>query len=161
RASELPGGLGETNNPDWKAVALDARTGAAVAPLGSVGYRWGEQGKWNLEAKDGQGREVELQLTLADTGAEIAPVDFPFCGGRATEPLGAPDHGEILTRTLPVRRLATADGAGVTVATVYDLMLANYGLDRGFGGGNVARSYDEDVPFTPAWAERITGVKRD
>ena len=49
----------------------------------------------------------------------------------------------------------------MAVATVHDLMLANYGLDRGFGGGNVASSYDEDVPFTPAWAENITGVKRD
>ena len=40
-------------------------------------------------------------------------------------------------------------------------MMANYGLDRGFGGDHIAKSYDDDVPFTPAWAERITGVKRD
>ena len=31
----------------------------------------------------------------------------------------------------------------------------------GFGGDNVATSYDEDVPYTPAWAEKITGVSRD
>ena len=161
RSSELPGALGETNNPEWKTVAFDERTGALVAPLGSLGYRWGEQGKWNLEAKDGQGDEVSLRLSLAGESSEIAAVDFPYFGGRATEHFVATDHGEILTRNLPVRRIALAGGGSVAVATVYDLMLANYGLDRGFGGGNVARSYDDDTPFTPAWAERITGVKRE
>ena len=46
------------------------------------------------------------------------------------------------------------------MATVFDLYCANYGLDRGFGGGDVARDYDEDGPFTPAWAEKVTGVPR-
>ena len=47
------------------------------------------------------------------------------------------------------------------VASVYDLFLANYGVDRGFGGENVARDFDDNVPYTPAWAEAITGVSRD
>ena len=47
------------------------------------------------------------------------------------------------------------------VASVFDLFVANYGLDRGFGGEHVAKSYDENVPYTPAWAEKITGVPRD
>ena len=161
RASELPGGLGEANNPEWKTVAIDDVTGAMVAPLGSVGYRWGETGKWNLEEKDGQGSDTRLRLTLAGPDAEIAAVDFPYFGGRATEHFVATDHGEILTRNVPVRTIATADGGTVKVATVHDLMIANYGIDRGLGGDNVASSYDDDVPFTPAWAERITGVKRD
>ncbi|MGB3866051.1 MAG: nitrate reductase subunit alpha [Xanthobacteraceae bacterium] len=161
RASDLDGALGETNNPEWKTVAIDEATDAPVAPLGSIGYRWGESAKWNLEEKDGQGQQRRLKLTLAGDGSEIVPVDFPYFGGRATEHFVATSHGEVLTRNLPVRTLATADGASVKVATVYDLMLANYGLDRGFGGDNVAASYDDDVPFTPAWAERVTGVPRD
>ncbi len=161
RASELPGGLGESNNPEWKTVAIDETTGAVVAPLGSVGYRWGETGKWNLEERDGQGRDTRLRLTLAAPDAEIAAVDFPYFGGRATEHFVATDHGEILTRNVPVRTIAAADGSSVKVATVHDLMMANYGIDRGLGGDNVASSYDDDVPFTPAWAERITGVKRE
>jgi nitrate reductase alpha subunit len=44
---------------------------------------------------------------------------------------------------------------------VFDLFVANYGIDRGLGGGNVASSYDDNVPYTPAWAEKITGVPRD
>jgi len=161
RASELPGGLGESNNPDWKTVAIDETTDDLVAPLGSIGYRWGESGRWNLEEKDGQGRDTRLRLTLADAEHEIAAVDFPYFGGRASEHFVSTGHGDILTRHVPVREIAAADGTRVKVATVYDLMMANYGLDRGFGGDFVARSYDEDVPFTPAWAEKITGVKRD
>jgi nitrate reductase alpha subunit len=46
------------------------------------------------------------------------------------------------------------------VATVYDLMLGNYGIDRGLGGDHVASSFDDDVPYTPAWQEAITGVPR-
>ncbi|KAG0754583.1 hypothetical protein G6F22_020924 [Rhizopus arrhizus] len=38
--------------------------------------------------------------------------------------------------------------------------MANYGLDRGLGGGNVAASFDDDVPYTPAWQEKHTGVPR-
>jgi len=160
RASEITRALGEKNNPQWKTVAIDEATDALVAPLGSAGYRWGEEGKWNLEEKDGKGRDVRLKLTLVGEGADIAAVDFPYFGGRASEHFVATEHSEILTRNIPVRTIKTADGA-VRVATVYDLLMANYGLDRGFGGANVASSYNEDVPFTPAWAERITGVKRD
>lgn len=161
RASELPGGLGEANNPDWKTVAIDETTGELTAPLGSIGYRWGESGRWNLEEKDGAGRDVRLKLTLADTDHTIAAVDFPYFGGRASEHFVSTSHGDILTRNVPVREIAIADGSRVKVATVYDLMMANYGLDRGFGGDHVARTYDADVPFTPAWAEKITGVKHD
>ena len=160
RSSELPGALGETNNTEWKTVAFDEISGALVAPLGSVGYRWGEQGRWNLESKDGQGADIDLRLSLAGDGSEYADVDFPYFGGRATEHFVATQHGEVLTRKLPVRRIALEGGGTVAVATVYDLMMANYGLDRGFGGGNVAKSYDDDTPFTPAWAEKVTGVKR-
>ena len=49
----------------------------------------------------------------------------------------------------------------VKAVTVYDLMLANYGLDRGLDDDQVAQSYDDDIPYTPAWQEKITGVKRD
>ncbi len=161
RTSELPDNLGQQNNPDWKTVAFDETTGGLVAPQGSVGYRWGEQGKWNLEEKDGEGNATHLLLSLRGPDAEIAAVDFPYFGGRATEHFVATEHGEILTRNLPVRRVRLADGTEARVATVHDLLMANYGLDRGFGGENVARSYDDDVPFTPAWAERVTGVKRE
>ncbi|QHM70982.1 Respiratory nitrate reductase 2 alpha chain [Mixta intestinalis] len=46
------------------------------------------------------------------------------------------------------------------VVTVYDLLLANYGLDRGLDDANCAQSYDEIKAYTPAWAEQISGVPR-
>ena len=39
----------------------------------------------------------------------------------------------MLLRNVPVRRVALADGEA-HVATVFDLLCANYGLDRGLGG---------------------------
>jgi len=160
RAADLKDALGETNNPDWKAVAVDELSGELVAPLGACGFRWGEQGKWNLEEKDGRGRAVRLLTTLADVHDAVAPVAFPYFGGLAPHDFVATDHERILMRDVPVREVALADGGRARVATVFDLYCANYGLDRGFGGGNVALSYDDDQPFTPAWAERITGVPR-
>ncbi len=160
RAADFEDGLGETGNPDWKTVAIDEITGEVVSPVGAVGYRWGEQGKWNLEEKDGKGRDTRLLLSLAGEGSEIASVAFPYFGGRASEYFVKTEHGEVLPRNLPVRRLTLKDGEA-QVATVFDLLCANYGVDRGFGGDHVASSYDDDVPGTPAWAENITGVKRD
>src|SRR3546814_9825320 len=54
---------------------------------------------------------------------------------------------DLLLRNLPVKALTLADGSTAHVTTVFDLFCANYGVDRGFGGENVAKSYDDDVPF--------------
>jgi nitrate reductase alpha subunit len=159
RASDVVDALGETNNPDWKTVAIDEASEALVVPHGSVGFRWGEQGKWNLEEKDGRGRDVRLRLSLATPGAEFADVAFPYFGNIAHEHFVSDAHPSILSRRLPVRRVKTKDGEKL-VATVYDLFLANYGVDRGFGGQHVGASHDDAAPYTPAWAEKITGVPR-
>ncbi len=77
----------------------------------------------------------------------------------ASRTSGGAEHDEVLVRNVPVRRIRLADGSEALVATVYDLQMANYSIDRGLGGDNVAASYeDADVPYTPAWQERITGV---
>ena len=160
RASDLADNLGQDNNPEWKTIAIDETSGELVSPQGSIGYRWGEQGKWNIEAKEGkEGRETKLQLSLI--GGDVAPVVFPhFAADETNEHWNFCEHDEILPRNIPVRDLQLADGSTVKVATVYDLTMANYGIDRGLGGGNVASSYDDDIPFTPAWQEKITGVPR-
>src|SRR5690606_719259 len=160
RAADLPNSLGETNNPDWKAVGIDEITGELVAPLGSSGFRWGEQGKWNLEERDGKGRDIRLRLSLADAHDGIVPVSFPYFGGSTAHDWVATTHERILKRNVPVREIERPGGRQVRGAAVFDLYCANYGLDRGFGGENVATSVDDDVPFTPAWAEKVTGVPR-
>ncbi|MFP1632259.1 nitrate reductase subunit alpha [Zhengella sp. ZM62] len=162
RASDFKGGLGETNNPEWKTVAIDGKTKKPVVPAGSVGFRWGEQGKWNLESKDGKGRDVELDMSfvLDSDHDEVASVAFPYFGNREHDHFQGTDHQSVLLRSVPARKLKLAEG-DTLVATVFDLFVANYGLDRGFNDATCATSYDDNVPYTPAWAEKITGVPRD
>ncbi len=160
RAADIEGALGETVNADWKPLAFDEVSGGLVAPLGTAGFRWGEQGKWNLAEKDGKDEDVRLRVTLAGDQDTIEAVAFPYFGSTAPHDFVATNHDEVLLRNVPVKRIALADGSSAPVATVFDLFCANYGVDRGFGGENVAASFDDDVPFTPAWAEKVTGVPR-
>jgi nitrate reductase alpha subunit len=161
RASDLVDNLGQENNPEWKTIALDSLSGELVAPLGSIGYRWGEEGKWNLEAREGQSqRDVELQLSLLGSHDEVAEVGFPYFGGIESEHFNSVALDEILLHKLPVKRLQLADGSEALVTSVYDLTLANYGLDRGLDDANCAASFDEIKAYTPAWAEKVTGVSR-
>ncbi len=157
RASDFDDSLGESNNSEWKTVAYDNETDRLVVPNGSIGFRWGEDGKWNLEERSGDNQDVNLRISLADSNDEIVSVAFPYFGGRAHEPFTSTSHPEILERNIPVKRLQTGDNQ-VVVATVFDLFCANYGLDRGFGGNNVASDFMQDIPYTPAWQEKITGV---
>jgi len=159
RASDLDGALGESNNPEWKTLAFDDRSHELVAPNGSVGFRWGEQGKWNLEERAG-GAETDLLLTLKSRDHELVEVAFPYFGNVEHDHFTGTNHDSILPRRIPATRIETTAGSTL-VATVYDLLLANYGVDRGFGGPNVAANYDDNTPYTPAWAETITGVSRD
>jgi len=162
RASDFARKLGQSNNPEWKTVAIDEATGDVVVPNGSIGFRWGEHGKWNLEEK-AAGEPVKLRMSqILDTDHDtVVGVEFPYFGGAATNGFEVCDHPDVLTRNVPVRKIKLANGKMAMVATVFDLFCANYSLDRGLGGSNVASSYDDDVPFTPAWAEKITGVRRD
>jgi nitrate reductase alpha subunit len=163
RAADFPDALGQRNSPDWKTVALDELSGNAVVPQGSIGHRWGKDieadlGKWNLEEKESrEGRDVRLALSLFDRRDDAVPVAFPYFGGTQHPRFTANDQGtDVLMRKVPVKRIATRDGE-VLVASVFDLLCANYGIDRGLDD-TCAKSYDDNVPYTPAWQEAITGV---
>jgi nitrate reductase alpha subunit len=146
----------------WKTVAVAEESGDLVVPQGSMGYRWpadGEpKGRWNLEEKDGEtGAGVRLGLSLFDRRDDVLPVAFPYFGGTPHPHFAGNDQGgDVLVRNVPVRHVKLADGESY-VATVFDLLCANYGLDRGFGG-DCAKSFEDNVPYTPAWQETITGV---
>ncbi|HSH26396.1 MAG TPA: nitrate reductase subunit alpha, partial [Wenzhouxiangella sp.] len=162
RASDLAENLGQENNPDWKTLSFDENSGEIVAPNGSVGFRWGErEARWNLEEKDAGGRDTRLVLTHIESADEVAEVGFPYFGGGGNAFWAQTEHDRIQSRRVPLRHVTLADGTTRKVASVFDLMAANYGIDRGLGGEHVAASYDDDVPYTPAWQERITGVGRE
>ena len=146
RASDFDGNLGLQDNADWKTVAFDRESAGFVAPAGAAGFRWEGQGGWNLETRDAEGRTVDLALSLA--GERDVAAGFPYFGNRSHDYFEGTDHPDVLERRVPVKQVALRDGAAL-VATVFDLLVANYG---------VGVSYDDDAPYTPAWAERITGV---
>lgn len=152
RASDFAGNLGEANNPEWKTIVYDATSKSFIAPNGSVGFRWGEEGKWNLLPKNAANQQdIVAELSCIDSKDDVVSVGFPHY-----------QSGEdaLLYRNVPARKLKLANGAEVFVASVFDMQIAQYGVDRGLGGGNVAASYDDaDVAYTPAWAAKVSGVK--
>jgi nitrate reductase alpha subunit len=171
RASDFNGKLGQDNNPEWKTVAFDT-AGRAVLPNGSIGFRWGaegraDQGKWNLEAKEARhDAEVKLKLSVLEDGAQphdVADVAFPYFAGAVVPNFpNNVQQGDLNVARVPVVQLRLGkegDERYTRVATVFDLQAAQYGIDRGLGSG--AASYDDDAPYTPAWQEKITGVPRD
>ncbi len=160
RASDFDDALAQDNNPDWKTIGIDEATGRPVVPTGSIGFRWGEQGKWNLEEKIADGSEVKLRVGLKGAHDELAEVLFPYFANSASNGFASTDHPDTLMRRVPVKRLALKDGETL-VASVYDLFLANYGVDQGFGGENMPSNYDDLEPYTPAWAEKVTTVPRE
>jgi nitrate reductase / nitrite oxidoreductase, alpha subunit len=162
RGSDLTDAAGPSDRAEWKTVAIDEPSGAPVLPQGAIGYRWpgkgAASGQWNLEEKDGlSGRAVRLALTQIDRRDDVVEVAFPYFGNEPHERFPGNDQGrDVLLRRVPARRLKLADGEAL-VATVFDLLCAHYGLDRGLGG-EAARSFADDIAYTPAWQERITGV---
>ncbi|MBI2380460.1 MAG: nitrate reductase subunit alpha [Gammaproteobacteria bacterium] len=161
RASDFSGNLEQDQNPDWKTVAYDEKAdNALVVPNGSIGFRWDKSRKWNLETKEAKGTDTQLKLSLAGFNDGFVDVSFPYFGNRAHEAFVNCQHDDLRVHKIPARKLTLADGSEVHAATVFDLMIAHYGVDRGFGDAQTAKSYDEDAPYTPAWAEKICGVPR-
>ncbi|GGB52085.1 nitrate reductase subunit alpha [Shewanella inventionis] len=161
RASDLADNLGQDNNPEWKTIAIDENTGELISPTGSIGYRWGEKGKWNIEQRNGKtGEKHKFALSLKQQADSVADVQFPYFGSKAHD-LGYfqhTEHDEIQVRKVPVKNVTLKDGTSVLVASVFDLMIAHYGVDNGLGDENTAKSYLDNVPYTPGWQQQITGV---
>ncbi|KAB8189258.1 nitrate reductase subunit alpha [Nonomuraea phyllanthi] len=144
-AADLPGHEGEQGeNAEFKTVLLDEETGRAVVPNGSLGFRWGQEGegRWNL-GLDG----TTPLLTLAGGRRRAVEVDLP----RFDE--GATEGGSVMRRGVPVTEVG-----GRLVTTVFDLLMAQYGVARDLPGEWPAGYEDASQPYTPAWAEEITSV---
>ncbi|MCR4373794.1 MAG: nitrate reductase subunit alpha [Acidobacteria bacterium] len=139
-------------NGDWQFLMWDTLESRPKMPMGSVGFRWStEKGKWNLQLKDGLlGSDIDPQLTFLSASDAEVPVTFDDFGQGAT-----------LSRSVPAKRVRLADGSTATVTTVYDLLMAQYGVPRGLAGAYPADYNDASAPYTPAWSEQYTGLGRD
>lgn len=133
----------EVENSAFKPALLDEVTGRVVIPHGSLGFRFGEDGvgKWNLDL----GPLVPALSVEGPDGAALVELpSFDTVDG----------HGETVQRGVPVRRVGTH-----LVCTVFDLMLAHYGVYREGLPGDWPTGYDDPSrQNTPAWQEPITGV---
>ncbi|MBD0322890.1 MAG: nitrate reductase subunit alpha, partial [Aldersonia sp.] len=133
----------DTENAAFKPVLLDGATGEVAVPDGSLGFRFGEAGvsRWNLDLGS-----LVPTLTVAGRGdvQEIALPSFDTVDG----------HGEVLRRGVPVLQVGEH-----RVCTVFDLLLAQYGVARPGMPGEWPTGYDDaTAAYTPAWQEAITGV---
>ncbi|MGC0336708.1 nitrate reductase alpha subunit [Streptomyces sp. SLBN-8D4] len=146
-AADLGGEAAGAEHAEFRTVLLDAATGEPVVPNGTLGDRYGEAGagKWNLDLGD-----TDPLLSAEGGGEAPVAVDLPR--------FDAPDGGSgRLRRGVPVRRVA-----GRLVTTVFDLLLAQYGVAREGLPGRWPSSYEEaEEPYTPAWQAAITGVDAD
>ncbi|MDD7056296.1 MAG: nitrate reductase subunit alpha [Selenomonadaceae bacterium] len=140
----------DDHHPEFKYYVIDERTGKLVVPNGTMGDRWDREKKWNLREEDSDtGEAITPQLSVLGDMHEVVELALPYFGNER--------ENRVLKRAVPAKRIKKADGAQVLVTTVYDLTLANYAIDRGIGG-ECAHSYEEDVPYTPKWQEKYTGV---
>ncbi len=161
----------EEEHAAWKPVVLDAAAGGEpVVPNGSAGHRYERApGRWNLELgavepllsvyEGAEGEAVAVTLARFDEGGASGAVreaGGPGGGGGAPRTAAAIDGGTTMVRGVPVREVA-----GRRVTTVFDLLLATYGVPRDGLPGTWPSGYDDPaVPYTPAWQEPITSVDR-
>jgi nitrate reductase / nitrite oxidoreductase, alpha subunit len=127
----------------WKTVLIDKRTGEAVVPNGSLGFRHAESGtgRWNLDLT---GVVPQLSAAGKDRAVEVLLPRFDALDG----------SGAVMHRGVPV-----VEVGGRLVTTVFDLMLAQYGVRRdGLPGIWPAGYDDQSEPCTPAWQEPLTSV---
>ncbi|HEY7045098.1 MAG TPA: nitrate reductase subunit alpha, partial [Nocardioidaceae bacterium] len=141
-AADLPGEAAPEDS--WKTVLLDDVTGQPVVPNGSMGFRYADSGigQWNLDLEG-----VTPRLSLYDHDHASVEVLLPA--------FDAPDgSGSVVRRGVPAQRVG-----GHLVTTVFDLMLAQYGVARAALPGEWPEGYDDgSTPYTPAWQAEITSV---
>ena len=109
-------GDGAQSEAAWKTVLLDAASGKPVVPNGSMGFRYADSGvsRWNLDL---EGITPALSIRDVDDD-EVVEVLLPCFEA-------ADGSGSVLRRGVPVLRIGNH-----LVTTVFDLMLAQYGVAR-------------------------------
>lgn len=141
----------DVENGDWKFLCYDAKTGEPVMPRGSIGHRWDEKkGKWNLRYEEGEDNtSYDPELTLLNKSDDIFQVNFIEYGLKKNA-----------LRGIPVRFMDTTEGEKIPVVTIYDLIMGQYGIQRGLPGDYPMDYNDKGSAYTPAWQEIFTGVGR-
>ena len=161
-ADEVDGVADGAPKNEFRPLVWDRERGPAD-PGGTLADRFTPEGlgKWNLLMEGVDPVMSMLDLPGSERGAgasagvdavEILLPRFDLPG--SATPTGSIGGG-VVRRGVPVARLA--DGRLVT--TVYDILLADYAVERaGLPGQWPADYHDATAPGTPAWASELTGV---
>ena len=138
----------DIENGDWKFLNIDEATGDFVCPGGSSGHRWdSKEGNWNMKFEDAEdGANYDPMLSFIDSNDGAIQVEFTEFG-----------LGVKATRGVPVKYLETSNGK-VAVTTVYDLIMGQYGINRGLEGEYPSSYGEKTAAYTPAWQEIFTGI---
>ncbi len=142
-------------NADWKTVVYDTRSNQYVVPNGTLGQDYDADTPWNLELKDMAGNPIDPAMSVEDqaTPTKEVVIDFPAFSN---------EGNSVVARHIPVQEVTFADGSVHLLTTVYDLMMAQYGIKRRSDDELAAEDEnDADSFFTPAWQEQYTGVKKE
>ena len=148
-ASDLGGELAESENAEYRLLVMD-KDGTVKDPGGTLADHYGAAGagKWNLDMPG-----VDPVMSFFEPGGQAAEISLPrfdLVGESGPGTIGA----GVIKRGIPVREVA-----GKLVTTVYDLLLAQYGVRREGLPGQWPSGYDDATsPGTPAWQEELTGV---
>jgi len=147
RANELAQ-YKDIENGDWKFLNIDEASGKLVVPKGAMGHRYGkETGKWNMKLENSSDdNPYDPALTLLKNNDGVLSTEFTEFG-----------LDKKALRGVPVKYIETLQGK-VAVATVYDLIMAQYGVGRGLPGDYPKDYTDKNAAYTPAWQELLTGV---
>jgi len=119
-----------------------------VVPNGSIGHRWEHKGKWNLKFIDENGKKFDPEMTILGKEDDIIVVKFPYFDDK---------RREIIERSVPVKKIQVGDKI-YYVTTVFDTMLANYGIKRSDRDIGYPENYEDKAPYTPAWQEEFTHI---
>ncbi|MBM6629009.1 nitrate reductase subunit alpha [Mammaliicoccus vitulinus] len=140
----------ETEHAEWKPVVYDQNTENLVIPNGTMGQRYEEGVKWNLNLENEDGSKIDPALTLKEHNSKLMTIQFPYFDNTGNG---------IFERPILAKEIENQYGEKIYIATIYDLMTSQYGVKR-FNHALEASSYeDENSFYSPKWQEKITGVK--
>lgn len=137
----------DEENGQFKVLVFDKISNKVVLIPGSIGFKYQSKGgQWNLQLVDVKtGEKVDPLLSFIDNYDELVNIKLPDFASKKD-----------IVREVPVKRVKTVDG-DVYVTTVFDLLNANLGVGRSLKVGYPS-SYNDDLPFTPKWQEKFTGI---
>lgn len=142
--------LAKTQNAKFRPLVWDKKKNIAD-PGGTLADHYGEDGmgKWNLKMEG-----IEPHLSVVDVdgweGKEILLPRFDLPAAEGQKHVGA----GVVRRGVPAVKVGDK-----LLTTVYDILLAQYGVGRDGIPGEWPTGYDDvEAVGTPAWQESLTGV---